>query len=92
MALESLEAAEHLAQEKEAQKLRKAWEDDEAALRTQRMGLRDIATQLLCNRQWKEFWEPVDPKEDPDYYERVKYLFNIIESPEIIQIEMRNAF
>lgn len=44
------------------------WEEDEATMRSLRMALREIATKLLCTRQWKDFWEPVDPKEDPEYY------------------------
>ena len=38
------------------------------------MALREITTRLLCNRQWKDFWEPVDPQEDPEFYEQVAEL------------------
>lgn len=57
---------------KEVAEARQQWEDDEAALRSLRMALRDIATKLLCTRQWKDFWDPVDPEDDPDYYTQVK--------------------
>lgn len=50
---------------------RQRWEEDESALRNLRMALREIATKLLCNRQWKDFWEPVDPDDDPEYYSEV---------------------
>lgn len=50
---------------------RRLWEEDESALRSLRMALREIATKLLCTRQWKDFWEPVDPEEEPEYYTQV---------------------
>jgi hypothetical protein len=59
------------AKEREEAEARRLWEEDEATLRSLRMALREIATKLLCTRQWKEFWEPVDPEEDPQYYAQV---------------------
>lgn len=58
--------------EHEAAEAARKWEEDDAALRSLRMGLRDIATRLLCSRQWKDFWEPIDPEDDPEYYARVR--------------------
>ena len=74
MAPDATAAAEAAAEEREAAAARRAWEEDESALRSLRMAMREITTRLLCNRQWKDFWEPVDPQEDPEFYEQVAEL------------------
>ena len=72
-------APEGLAMQAEAEtarreaEARRLWEEDEAALRSLRMALREITTKLLCARQWKEFWDPVDPEDDPGYYAQVPH-------------------
>lgn len=59
------------AEQREVAEARRLWEEDEATLRSLRMALREIATKLLCAKQWKEFWEPVRPEDDPHYYSQV---------------------
>ena len=71
LAPDGLAAEQAAAEEKAASEARRRWEEDDSALRALRMALREITTKLLCNRHWKEFWEPVDPDEDPEYWELV---------------------
>ena len=71
VAPEGLAMQAEVAKAKEEAEARRRYEEDEADLRSLRMALREITTKLLCTRQWKEFWEPVDPEEDPDYYTQV---------------------
>ncbi len=71
LAPEGLVMQAEAAKAKAEAEARRRWEDDDAALRSLRMTLREITTKLLCTRQWKEFWEPVDPEEDPEYYTQV---------------------
>ena len=71
LAPEGLVDQAEAAKAKKQAEARRRWEEDEAALRSLRMALREITTKLLCTRQWKEFWEPVDPEEDPEYYTQV---------------------
>ena len=71
VAPEGLALQAEAARAREEEEARKQWEEDESALRSLRMALREITTKLLCTRQWKDFWEPVDPEEDPEYYSQV---------------------
>jgi len=52
---------------------RAAREADVAALRSLRMGLRDVTTRLLCDRRWRAFAEPVTAEEDPEYLALVRF-------------------
>ena len=74
LAPDALALQAEAAEQREVAEARRLWEEDEAALRALRMGLREIATKLLCTRQWKAFWLPVDPEDDPDYYSQVHTL------------------
>lgn len=47
------------------------YEEDQAALRSLRMALREILLRLLSSRKWEAFAEPVSPDEDPHYWETV---------------------
>ena len=71
LAPDALAVQAEAAEQREVAEARRLWEEDEATLRALRMGLREIATKLLCTRQWKAFWLPVDPEDDPDYYSQV---------------------
>ncbi|GLI60628.1 hypothetical protein VaNZ11_002825 [Volvox africanus] len=50
---------------------RRAYEDDQGALRALRMALRGVTLTLLNERRWKQFSAPVDPDEDPEYWRLV---------------------
>lgn len=65
-------AAEAARMEQEAHVLaRKAYEEDQAALRALRMALREITMKLLRNRKWEVFWEPPSLEYDPEYWKAV---------------------
>ena len=68
-AVEALAKAERKKSEAEA---KARYEADVAAVRDLRMGLRDVATKLLCDRRWRSLALPVTPQEDPEYWERVR--------------------
>ena len=51
--------------------LRQTHEEDRY-IRTLRMEMRAFVEQLLRDRKYKVFWEPVDPAEAEDYYEIIK--------------------
>ena len=44
---------------------------DQAAVRALRMALRSITMKLLGDRRWSACAMPVDPDDNPDFYERV---------------------
>ena len=67
-AAEALAEAERRKAEAEA---KARYDADVAAVRDLRMGLRDVATKLLCDRRWRSLALPVMPQEDPEYWERV---------------------
>uniref|UniRef100_A0A7S3R8I7 Bromo domain-containing protein n=1 Tax=Dunaliella tertiolecta TaxID=3047 RepID=A0A7S3R8I7_DUNTE len=52
--------------------MRQRYEADQAALRGLRMGLRDVTLRLLGDRRWRDFAAPVDPEEDPEYWQTVR--------------------
>lgn len=70
-------APEALAAEEEAKRLaktaaeRKLYEEDQRTLRALRMILRSILTSLLNNKRYKLFWEPMEPDQDPEYWQVV---------------------
>ena len=68
-AVEALAEAERKKSEAEA---KGRYDADVAAVRDLRMGLRDVATKLLCDRRWRSLALPVTPQEDPEYWERVR--------------------
>jgi hypothetical protein len=47
---------------------------DIAAVRTLRIALREVTTQLLVDRRWRAFSEPVSSLEDPEYANLVRGL------------------
>ena len=47
---------------------------DQATVRALRMALRSITMKLLGNRRWSACALPVDPDDNPDFYERVGHL------------------
>lgn len=51
--------------------VRKAHEEDRI-IRELRMEMRAFVERLLRDRKFKAFWDPVDPKEAPDYYSIIK--------------------
>lgn len=71
LAPEGLAAEEAARKEAAAVGARKRYEEDQATLRALRMALRWVMDRLFQARRWESFFEPVDPKEDPNYWELV---------------------
>jgi hypothetical protein len=69
---EAAEALAEAARQKHEAEARARYAADVAAVRDLRMGLRDVATKLLCDRRWRSLALPVAPQEDPEYWERVR--------------------
>jgi SpoVK/Ycf46/Vps4 family AAA+-type ATPase len=72
LAPEAFAAEEAARREALALTARKKYEEDQATLRTLRMSLRYVLDRLLQTRRWEAYYEPVDPSEDPAYWEVVK--------------------
>jgi SpoVK/Ycf46/Vps4 family AAA+-type ATPase len=72
LAPEAFAAEEAARREAAAVSARKIYEEDQATLRTLRMSLRWVLDRLFQTRRWESFYEPVDPSEDPQYWEIVK--------------------
>ena len=68
---EAAEAQAEAARQRDAAAAKAGYEAAVAAVRELRMGLRDVATRLLCDRRWRSLALPVAPQDDPEYWERV---------------------
>jgi SpoVK/Ycf46/Vps4 family AAA+-type ATPase len=71
LAPEALAAEEAAIREAAALAARKKYEEDQSTFRTLRMSLRWVLDRLLQARRWEAYYEPVDPEEDPKYWEIV---------------------
>ena len=69
---ETLESDEAAAETARAAAAAAALARDQAAVRQLRMALRGICMKLLGDRRWATCALPVDPDENPDFYERVR--------------------
>ena len=69
-AVDATAAEEAARKSREAEEARRRHEQDAAALRAQRMALRDIVTGLLGRRRWTYFAEP-KAEEDDEYWHKV---------------------